>query len=148
MIDADGFKRIVEYTGELPAPYFAQNLGLLNIQLTMPLNSIFSHSVAADPVHGFNAVVTREPVQNFVKKVYSPYDEPNHLVKHVPIAQPHHHVPHAQNAPIVKTYTAPHSVYAPPEHPKFFKPVLEKKFIKPAYEPIKYVTPAAHYNHY
>lgn len=109
----------------------------------------------------------REPADvKIVKKVYEP-----ELVKHVaPVkyytpqheaivaAPPKYVAPVAQKvfAPIVKQYTTP-QYYAPPEHPKFFKPVeTVAKFVKPAYEydphphhtAVKYVTPAPHYNHY
>lgn len=125
----------------------------------------------ADEHNGFNAVVRREPTDiKLIKKVYEP-----ELVKHVaPVkyyapqpepaiiaATPKYVQPVHQKivAPIVKTYTAPQypvpQYYAPPEHPKFFKPVEKvTKYVKPAYEyephhtAVKYVTPAPHYHHY
>lgn len=117
-------------------------------------------------------MVRREPTDvKIIKKVY----EPEHLVKHVaPVKyyspQPEAIVSHTPKyvtpvhqkviAPIVKQYTSPQypvpQYYAPPEHPKYFKPVEKfTKYVKPAYEyephhtAVKYVTPAPHhYNHY
>lgn len=110
----------------------------------------------------------REPTDvKIIKKVYEP-----ELVKHVaPIAPVKYFSPQPGAiiaskyaapvhqklvSPIVKQYTAP-LYYAPPERPKFFKPVEKfTKFVKPAYEyephhttDVKYVTSAQpHYNHY
>lgn len=108
-----------------------------------------------------------------IKKVYEP-----ELVKHVaPVAPVKYFTPQPEAivaaapkyvtpvhqkivSPIaVKQFTPPQypvpQYYAPPEHPKFFKPVEKlTKFVKPAYEyephhtAVKYVTPAPHYNHY
>lgn len=125
----------------------------------------------ADEHNGFNAVVRREPVDGkIIKKVYEP-----ELVKHVApvkyftpqseaiVANPSKYVTPVHQkivAPIaVKQFTSSQypvpQYYAPPEHPKFFKPVEKfNKFVKPAYEyephhtAVKYVTPAPHYNHY
>lgn len=132
LLDSDGFKRVVEYT--------------------------------ADDHNGFNAVVTRIPVDHaHVKKVYQPeivkpvpapvkYFAPQPQVVKSYVTEPYQH--QKVIAPVVKHLPQP-AYYAPPEHPKFFKPVEKvAKFVKPAYEyephhtDVKYVHPAPHYTHY
>lgn len=134
LLDSDGFKRVVEYT--------------------------------ADEHNGFNAVVTRIPVGHapVVKKVYQPeivkpvpapvkyFNAPQPTVVKSYVSEPYQH--QKLIAPVVKHLPQP-AYYAPPEHPKFFKPVEKvAKFVKPAYEydphhtDVKYVQPAPHYTHY
>lgn len=137
----------------------------------------------ADEHNGFNAVVRREPVDaKIVKKVYEPEYVKHHLAPVGPIPgnsgplkyySTHQQAPEAAiiaQAPIQKVYApavlhhqkikpqpfiAPQQYYAPPENPKFYKPIEKsQRFFKPAheYEPqhsgIKYVSPSSHYNHY
>lgn len=131
----------------------------------------------ADEHNGFNAVVRREPVDaKIIKKVYEPEIVKHHLAAVAPVAAPaplkyynthQQHAPEAiigpAPAPLQKIYApavlhhqkvkpqfinAPQQYYAPPENPKFFKPVERiQKHFKPAheYEPLP---PPSHYNQY
>lgn len=137
----------------------------------------------ADEHNGFNAVVRREPVdERFIKKAYEPEIIKHHLgpVDPAPIVGPaplkyaHQHAPEAiiGPAPVQKVYApgllhhqkvkpqfiaqSPPHYYAPPENPKFYKPIekVHKYSLKPTheYEPlhtgVKYLSSPSHYNQY
>lgn len=128
-------------------------------------------------------MVRREPVDaKIIKKVYEPEIVKHHLAPVVgPVPAPLKYYTHQQYpdtviapAPIQKVYApagilhhqkvkspqqfiaAPQQYYAPPENPKYFRPIEKiPKFFKPAheYEPqhtaVKYVSQQpSHYNHY
>lgn len=134
----------------------------------------------ADEHNGFNAVVRREPVDaKIIKKIYEPEIVKHHLAPVAPVvptaAAPikyynaHQQAPELVVAPtpIQKVFTpavpkfiAPRQQfyvtrgnYAPPENPKFFRPVQKiQKVFQHEYQPqnidVKYASSPSQYNHY
>lgn len=127
-------------------------------------------------------MVRREPIDaKIIKKVYEPEIVKHHLASVAPVvatAAPikyynaHQQAPDVIVAPtpiqkvfapsavlhhqkVKSQFIAPQQYYAPPENPKFFRPVQKiQKFFQPAheYEPhhtdVKYASSPSQYNHY